>query len=77
MSKPLRQCITATGKAKKTFRVFEDAVAWGHKMNKNPKNIWKQRAYKCKHCLKFHTGRDPHNILLRHDTDIYDNGAEI
>ncbi len=69
--KPLRQCITATGKAKKTFKVFEDAVGWAHKQNKNPKNIWQVRAYKCKNCLKFHTGRDPHNILLRHDYDIY------
>ena len=67
----LRQCMTATGKAKKTFKVFEDAVAWAHKMNKNPKNIWKQRAYKCQHCLRFHTGRDPHNILLKHESNIY------
>jgi len=67
----LRQCMTATGKAKKTFKVFEDAVAWAHKQNKNPKNIWSQRAYKCSKCLKFHTGRDPHNIVLRHETDIY------
>jgi len=70
---PVRQCINSYGKAKKTFDVFEDAVEWAHKMNKNPKNIWKQRAYKCKQCLKFHTGRDPHKILLRHETNIYNN----
>ena len=69
----IRQCINAYGRAKKTFNVFEDAVEWAHKMNKNSKNIWKVRAYKCKHCLKFHTGRDPHNIRLVHDINIYKN----
>lgn len=69
----IRQCMTATGKAKKTFKTFEEAVEWAHKMNKNPKNIWSQRAYKCKKCFKFHTGRDPHKILLTHKTNIYDN----
>lgn len=72
MAKEARQCMTAAGKAKKTFKVFEDAVEWAHKMNKNPKNIWKVRAYKCKRCLKFHTGKDPHNILLKHETNIYE-----
>jgi len=77
MSQPLRQCMNAHGGAKKTFRVFEDAVKWAHKMNKDPRNIWQVRAYKCKNCLKFHTGRDPHNILLRHKTNIYENGTKI
>jgi len=72
MSKPIRQCMTVTGKAKKTFSTFDDAVAWAHKMNKDPKNIWKVRAYKCKYCFKFHTGRDPHNILLQHKINIYE-----
>lgn len=66
-----RQCMTSAGRAKKTFKVFEDAVSWAHKMNKNPKTIWSQRAYKCKKCLRFHTGKDPHNKLLSHKTNIY------
>jgi len=73
MNDSIRQCMTSYGKAKKTFKVFEDAVDWAHKQNKNPKNIWQVRAYKCKKCLRFHTGRDPHNILLRHDINIYKN----
>ena len=75
MAKPLRQCMTVTGKAKKTFKVFEDAVKWAHKMNDNHKNLWKVRAYKCNNCLRFHTGRDPHNIKLIHKTNIYDSGT--
>jgi hypothetical protein len=69
-----RQCMTATGRAKKTFKVFEDAVKAAHKMNDNPKTIWKQRAYKCRICLRFHVGRDPHNIQLNHKINIYGNG---
>ena len=66
------QCInTATGKPKKTFKVFEDAVDWAKRMNENPKFIHKQVAYKCKKCLKFHTGRSPHNTLLKHEHNIY------
>ena len=72
-----RQCMTITGTAKKTFKVFEDAVKWAHKMNKNPKIIWSQRAYKCNKCLRFHTGKDPHNKLLQHKLNIYDNGKKI
>ena len=55
--KNLRQCINAHGKAKK--------------MNKNPKFIYKQVAYKCKTCLKFHTGRSRHNTLLNHKNNIF------
>lgn len=69
--------MTASGRAKKTFKVFEDAVKWAHKMNKNPKTIWSQRAYKCKKCLRFHTGKDPHNKLLTHKEDIYKNNMGI
>lgn len=69
----IRQCITATGRAKKTFKIFEEAVEAAHRMNANPKTIWKQRAYKCKNCLRFHTGKDPHNILLQHKINIYGN----
>jgi len=72
------QCINkATGKPKKTFKVFEEAVAWAKRMNENPKFIHKQVAYKCKECLRFHTGRSPHNTLLKHEQNIYKNkGAE-
>lgn len=56
---------------KKTHNTFEDAVTWAKKMNKNPKFIHKQVAYKCKKCLKFHTGRSKHNTLLIHKIDIY------
>lgn len=72
MSK-LRQCMNAHGKAKKTFKTFEDAVAWAKKMNENPKFIYKQVAYKCNKCLKFHTGRSQHNTLLTHKENIYEN----
>jgi len=71
MSKYLRQCVNASGLPKKTFKSFEEAVKWAHKMNKDPRTIWKQRAYKCKYCLKFHVGRDPHKILINHETDLY------
>lgn len=67
----LRQCHTATGREKKTFRVYEDAVKWAKRMNKNPKVIYKQVAYKCSICLKFHTGKSKHNTLLKHKIDIY------
>ena len=67
-----RQCINATGLSKKTFKTFEEAVESAHKMNENPKTLWKQRAYKCKKCLRFHTGRDPHNIKLIHSNNIYE-----
>ena len=66
MSKPLRQCINAHGHAKKSFKTFEEAVRWSHTMNDNERTIWAQQAYKCKICLKFHTGKNPHNILLPH-----------
>jgi hypothetical protein len=66
-----KQCINSFGKAKKTFNTFEEAVAWAKKMNQNPKFIHKQVAYKCRRCLKFHTGRSPHNTLLKHDENIY------
>jgi len=66
------QCINkTTGKPKKTFKTFEEAVAWAKRMNANPKFIHKQVAYKCKECLKFHTGRSIHNTLLKHECDIY------
>jgi uncharacterized protein (DUF885 family) len=71
MGKQLRQCINSFGKAKKTFKTFEEAVAWAKRMNKNPKIIHKQVAYKCRHCLKFHTGKSPHNTLNVHDVNIY------
>jgi hypothetical protein len=69
----LRQCITASGRAKKTYKIFEDAVKAANKMNANPKTLWKQRAYKCHNCLRFHTGKDPHNIAIHHEKDIYKN----
>lgn len=68
-----RQCMNAWGKPKKTFQTFEDAVAWAKRMNKNPKFIYKQVAYKCKKCLKFHTGRSIHKTKLEHEIDIYKN----
>lgn len=68
-----RQCMSAHGRAKKTFKKFEEAVKWAHKMNKNPKFIWAQVAYKCEHCLRFHTGKNHHNIRLTHKTNIYEN----
>jgi hypothetical protein len=67
----LKQCINKTGRPKKTFKVFEDAVKWAKRMNKNPKFIHKQVAYKCQHCLKFHTGRSQHGTLLVHNVDIF------
>lgn len=68
------QCINrATGKLKKTFNTFEEAVAWAKRMNENPKFIHKQVAYKCHQCLKFHTGRSPHNTILTHKENIYKN----
>jgi len=70
----VRQCIsTATGRLKKTLKTFEEAVEWAKQMNKNPKFIHKQVAYKCKHCLKFHTGKSPHNTLLVHPVNIFEN----
>jgi hypothetical protein len=66
------QCINkATGKPKKTFQTFEDAVEWAKEMNKNPKFIHKQVAYKCDKCFKFHTGGSPHRTLLKHKINIY------
>jgi len=68
----IRQCINnSTGIAKKTFKTFEDAVEWAKKMNKNPKFIHKQVAYKCKNCLRFHTGRSQHGTLLTYSKNIY------
>ena len=65
------QCISkVTGKPKKTFKTFEEAVEWAIKMNANPKFIHKQIAYKCIH---FHTGRSPHNTLLHHKVNIFEN----
>lgn len=69
--KPLRQCINAHGRPKKTFQTFEDAVEWAKKMNKNPKFIHKQVAYKCHNCLKFHTGKSKHNTKLNHNINIF------
>lgn len=70
-----RQCINkATGKQKKTFDTLDEAIDWAKKMNKNPKFIHKQVAYKCKKCFKYHTGKSPHGTLLEHDKDIYKNG---
>ena len=69
----IRQCMNAFGKAKKTFKIFEEAVAWAKRMNTNPKFIHKQVAYKCNHCYKFHTGRSQHNTLLEHKVNIYEN----
>ena len=69
----MRQCMNAWGKPKKTFTVFEDAVAWAKRMNTNPKFIHKQVAYKCRHCLKFHTGRSQHNTKLEHKVNLYNN----
>lgn len=72
--KPLkRQCMNAWGKPKKTFITFEDAVEWAKKMNKNPKFIHKQVAYKCWSCFKFHTGRSQHNTKLEHKVNLYKN----
>lgn len=67
----MKQCINSFGKPKKTFDTFEEAVAWAKRMNNNPKFIHKQVAYKCRVCLKFHTGKSPHNTLLKHEQDIY------
>jgi len=68
------QCINrASGKLKKTFKTFEEAVDWAKKMNENPKFIHKQVAYKCAQCLKFHTGKSPHNTLLNHSVNIFEN----
>ena len=72
----IMQCINrATGAPKKTFKTFEEAVAWAKRMNENPKFIHKQVAYKCTHCLKFHTGRSPHNTLLQHKVNIYEKSC--
>lgn len=70
--KPLRQCVNANGTPKKTFKKFEDAVDAAHKMNKNSKTIWAQVAYKCNICLRFHVGRNKHNIILQHEKNIYE-----
>lgn len=67
-----RQCTTAHGSKKKTFNTFEDAVNWAKIMNKNPRFIYKQVAYKCEHCLKFHTGKSPHNTKLNHKETAWD-----
>jgi hypothetical protein len=68
------QCINrSSGKLKKTFKTFEDAVEWAKRMNKNPKFIHKQVAYKCTYCLRFHTGKSIHNTLLEHKENIYEN----
>jgi hypothetical protein len=73
-SNPVRQCISqATGRLKKTFSTFEEAVNWAKRMNTNPKFIHKQVAYKCPRCLKFHTGKSPHNTLLIHKENIFEN----
>jgi hypothetical protein len=69
--KYLRQCVTAHGSPKKTFKTFEDAVRWAHKMNDDPRTIWAQVAYKCKVCSKFHVGRNSHNKILIHKSNIY------
>jgi len=71
MSNPLRQCINANGIPKKKYKTFELAVKAARKINKNPKTIWKQEAYKCKVCLKYHTGRNKHNIKAEHNINIY------
>lgn len=71
--KNIKQCINKTGIAKKTFKTFEEAVEWAKKCNENPRFIHKQVAYKCKYCLRFHTGRSKHNTLLRHEKNIYNN----
>lgn len=73
MAQEFRQCINATGLPKKTFNTFEDAVKWAKRMNENPKFIYKQVAYKCKKCLKFHTGRSIHDTKLIHKTNIYEH----
>ena len=65
--------MNANGTPKKTFKVFEDAVDWAKKMNENPKFIHKQVAYKCKKCLRFHTGKSQHGTILIHKINIYDN----
>ena len=68
------QCINqVTGRLKKTFDTWDKAVAWANRMNHNPKFIHKQVAYKCNHCLKFHTGKSLHNTLLQHSENIYEN----
>lgn len=71
----IKQCINKTGIAKKTFNTFEEAVEWAKQQNLNPRTIHKQVAYKCRHCLKFHTGRSPHNTLLIHNKNIYDQAS--
>lgn len=68
----IKQCINKSGLAKKTFKTFEEAVEWAKNQNENPRTIHKQVAYKCRYCLKFHTGRSIHNTLLTHNTNIYD-----
>lgn len=71
---PMIHCINrATGKHKKTFDTFDKAVAWANRMNHLPKFIHKQVAYKCKQCLKFHTGKSIHNTLLIHKENIFEN----
>ena len=71
------QCYNrATGKPKKTFNTPEEAIAWAKKMNENPKFIHKQVSYKCKQCLRFHTGRSLHNTILTHNINIYKNENE-
>ena len=66
------QCISrGSGKLKKTFKTFEGAVEWAKRMNRDPKFIHKQVAYKCTHCLKFHTGKSIHNTLLSHSKNIW------
>ena len=70
--KPLRQCINSNGIKKKTFKTFEDAVKWAKRINKNPKFIYKQVAYKCNYCLKFHTGKSKHNTKLIHKINLWE-----
>lgn len=42
MANHVRQCMAALDKPKKTFKTFEEAVAWAKKMNENPKFIHNQ-----------------------------------
>ena len=44
-------------KDKKKYKTFEEALQAARNMNKNPNQIHKMQAYKCKTCLRFHIGR--------------------
>jgi len=67
------QCNNAYNKEKKKYKTFEEALANAKRFNAYPKTIHKQVAYKCRQCLRFHTGRSVHGTLNTHKVDIFQN----